>query len=147
MPDNLYIQPLSLVTSPQAVAGDAIRLAGGMAYAHLIAVTVTRDVRVVLIKLCDRLHNMRTLEHMDPDRQQKIARVTSEIYAPLAKRLGIERIARELEDLSMRYLQPVLYRRLNEHLERNRARYLATIEKTTASLEQALREAEIEALS
>jgi GTP pyrophosphokinase len=106
---------------------------------------MARDVRVVLIKLCDRLHNMRTLEHMDPERQVRIARVTSEIYAPLAKRLGIEKIARELEDLGMRYLHPVLYRRLNEHLERNKARYLKTIEKTTAELDRALKDAKLDA--
>lgn len=106
---------------------------------------MARDVRVVLIKLCDRLHNMRTLEHMDPERQVRIARVTSEIYAPLAKRLGIERIARELEDLSMRYLHPTLYRRLNQHLERNKERYLETIRQMTEDLESALREAGVEA--
>lgn len=106
---------------------------------------MARDVRVVLIKLCDRLHNMRTLEHLDPESQRKIATVTSEIYAPLAKRLGIDKIARELEDLGMRYLHPTLYRRLNEHLERNKARYLGTIDKTRTALEQVLQEAGLEA--
>jgi GTP diphosphokinase / guanosine-3',5'-bis(diphosphate) 3'-diphosphatase len=106
---------------------------------------MARDVRVVLIKLCDRLHNMRTLEYLDVEKQRRIATVTSEIYAPLAKRLGIEKISRELEDLTMRYLQPVLYRRLNEHLERNKDRYLETIRKTREQLDDALVAAGVQA--
>src|SRR5467141_3359730 len=64
------------------------------------------DIRVVLIKLADRLHNMRTLEHLQPDRQHKIAEETIDIYAPIAHRLGMGKIRGELEDLSFKYLEP-----------------------------------------
>ncbi|MCS6912786.1 MAG: bifunctional (p)ppGpp synthetase/guanosine-3',5'-bis(diphosphate) 3'-pyrophosphohydrolase [Myxococcales bacterium] len=79
---------------------------------------MARDIRVILIKLCDRLDNMRTLDSMPPDKQERIARETMEIYAPLANRLGIQWIRVELEDLSFRYLYPREYAELNDKLQR-----------------------------
>src|SRR6201998_4851572 len=79
------------------------------------------DVRVVLIKLADRLHNMRTLEHLAADRQEAIARETQDIYAPLAHRLGMGKVRGELEDLAFRYTDPVSYERVSAAVEARRA--------------------------
>ncbi len=78
------------------------------------------DVRVVLIKLADRLHNMRTLEHLQPDRQEAIARETLDIYAPLAHRLGMGKVRGELEDLAFRYTDPVAYEQVSAAVEARR---------------------------
>ena len=78
------------------------------------------DVRVVLIKLADRLHNMRTLEHLKPERQEAIARETLEIYAPLAHRLGMGKVRGELEDLAFRYTDPVSYEQVSAAVESRR---------------------------
>jgi guanosine-3',5'-bis(diphosphate) 3'-pyrophosphohydrolase len=78
------------------------------------------DIRVVLIKLADRLHNMRTLEHLQPERQQKIARETLDIYAPIAHRLGMGKIRGELEDLGFRYVDPISYQQVEEAVEARR---------------------------
>ena len=79
------------------------------------------DVRVVLIKLADRLHNMRTLEHLKPERQEAIARETIDIYAPLAHRLGMGKVRGELEDLAFRYTDPVSYEQISAAVEARRA--------------------------
>lgn len=94
--------------------------------------TMADDVRVILIKLCDRLHNMRTLQHMSDRGQLKIASETSFIYAPLAHRLGLYAIKTELEDLSLKYTQPVLYQDLKQKLnttKEQRNRYIRSFIK------------------
>ena len=103
------------------------------------------DVRVVLIKLADRLHNMRTLEHLQPDRQEAIARETLDIYAPLAHRLGMGKVRGELEDLAFRYTDPVSYEQVSAAVEARRIegeQFLRTVEDT---LNEQLRENGIEA--
>ncbi len=91
------------------------------------------DVRVVLIKLADRLHNMRTLEHLKPDRQEAIARETLDIYAPLAHRLGMGKVRGELEDLAFRYTDPVSYEQIASAVEARRVdgeQFLRSVEDT-----------------
>jgi guanosine-3',5'-bis(diphosphate) 3'-pyrophosphohydrolase len=103
------------------------------------------DIRVVLIKLADRLHNMRTLEHLPPERQQKIARETLDIYAPIAHRLGMGKIRGELEDLGFRYVDPIGYKQVHEAVEARRKSgeaFLAIVEK---ELREKLKEAGITA--
>jgi GTP diphosphokinase / guanosine-3',5'-bis(diphosphate) 3'-diphosphatase len=89
------------------------------------------DIRVVLIKLADRLHNMRTLEHLAAERQHKIAKETLEIYAPIAHRLGMGKIRGELEDLGFRYFDPITYQQIHDAVEARRKtgeQFLARIE-------------------
>jgi GTP pyrophosphokinase len=103
------------------------------------------DVRVVLIKLADRLHNMRTLEHLKPERQEAIARETLDIYAPLAHRLGMGKVRGELEDLAFRYTDPLGYEQLSEAVETRRIegeQFLRGVEDTLA---EQLRENNIQA--
>lgn len=106
---------------------------------------MARDIRVVIIKLCDRLHNMRTLEYLPPPKQTRIARDTLDIYAPLATRLGMMRIRGELEDLSMKYLYPEEYEEIAEKIERRNPMRKSLIERHKAILENKLKERGIEA--
>jgi GTP diphosphokinase / guanosine-3',5'-bis(diphosphate) 3'-diphosphatase len=94
------------------------------------------DIRVVLIKLADRLHNMRTLEHLDPERRQKIAKETLEIYGPIAHRLGMGKIRGELEDLGFRYLDPITHQQIHDAVEARRKKG----EQFLARVEQVLRD-------
>jgi GTP diphosphokinase / guanosine-3',5'-bis(diphosphate) 3'-diphosphatase len=103
------------------------------------------DIRVVLIKLADRLHNMRTLGPLPPAKQMRIARQTAEIYAPLAERLGIWHFKWELEDLSFKYLDPEAYRDLASQLESHRTAREAYVERAKDVLQKALEDAGIEA--
>lgn len=90
---------------------------------------MTEDVRVIIVKLADRLHNLRTLQHMPPAKQKKIARETLEFLAPLSHRLGMRRIKNELEELSFRYLHPEDYRNIRNEVEslKRRSRFAHSI--------------------
>jgi len=103
------------------------------------------DIRVVLIKLADRLHNMRTLEHLDPERQKKIAQETLEIYAPIAHRLGMGKIRGELEDLSFRFLDPAGYAQVEDAVNARRKQGEAFLEKMQRIVGDKLKEAGIQA--
>ncbi len=104
------------------------------------------DVRVVLIKLADRLHNMRTLTHLSSDRQRRIARETLEIFAPLANRLGIWRMKWELEDLGFRYVDPEEYRRIAGMLDERRGDRETTMSMIIKRIHSTLGENHIEPL-
>jgi guanosine-3',5'-bis(diphosphate) 3'-pyrophosphohydrolase len=100
-----------------------------------MVVAMARDIRVLLIKLCDRVDNMRTLEHMKPEAQERIARETLEIYAPLANRLGIQAFKSELEDLSFRWLEPDSYAEVQQAVaktKKERDKYIVEVSKTLA---------------
>ncbi|CAN5763005.1 bifunctional (p)ppGpp synthetase/guanosine-3',5'-bis(diphosphate) 3'-pyrophosphohydrolase [soil metagenome] len=102
------------------------------------------DVRVVIIKLADRLHNMRTLEHLKPEKQQKIARETLDIYAPLAHRLGMGKLRGELEDLAFRYTDPYAYEQLTTEVNALRGAGEEFLHKIVTELEAKLKEHKIQ---
>ena len=97
------------------------------------------DVRVVLIKLADRLHNMRTLEHLQPERQQAIARETLDIYAPLAHRLGMGKLRGELEDLAFRYVDPFAYEQVSSDVDALRGEGEKFLRGVVATLDERLK--------
>lgn len=96
------------------------------------------DIRVILVKLADRLHNMRTLEGLSPERQQRIAQETVDIYAPIAHRLGMGKIRGELEDLAFRYLDPEAYQEITRELESRRQVNEQALERMKKALDEKL---------
>lgn len=106
---------------------------------------MAKDIRVIMIKLADRLHNMRTLKYMREDKQKRIARETIEIYAPLANRLGISSIKWELEDLCLRYLEPEIYYDLVENVKQKRRERQSFIDTSIKQIQAELEKAHIKA--
>lgn len=101
------------------------------------------DVRVVLIKLADRLHNMRTMEFLKPEKRARISQETLDIYAPIAHRLGMGKLRSELEDLSFQNIHPEEYKKLSIEVEARRPELEAILEKITGTIEDKLRENEV----
>jgi guanosine-3',5'-bis(diphosphate) 3'-pyrophosphohydrolase len=108
-------------------------------------VAMAKDVRVILIKLADRTHNMRTLDFLPPDRREKMARETLDIYAPLAHRLGIAKIKSELEDLCLRYLEPDVYYDLVKKVAMKKAEREKVLASVLQMIEDKLKESGITA--
>jgi len=101
------------------------------------------DVRVVLIKLADRLHNMRTMQFLKPEKRARISQETLDIYAPIAHRLGMGKVRSELEDLSFQNLYPEEYKKLSKEVESRRSELDATLEKITDSIKKNLTENDV----
>ncbi len=110
-----------------------------------LLLSMAEDARVILVKLADRLHNMRTLEHLRDDKRRRIAMETREIYAPLAHRLGIFSIKWELEDLCFKYIEPEAYEELSKKIQQRRKERERQILQMRVPLEKALEESGVEA--
>ena len=103
-------------------------------------IAMSKDIRVILIKISDRLHNMRTMEYQTPAKQKQKSLETMEIYAPIAHRLGMQRMKWELEDLSLKYLDPIGYDEIVSKLDAKRPEYDALMSRTQAQIDQRLNE-------
>jgi GTP pyrophosphokinase len=101
------------------------------------------DIRVILVKLADRLHNMRTLHHLPEERRTKIAQETLDIYAPIANRLGMSKVKNELEELSFRYIEPKAYEGLRTKVEARRKHAESVIEELTRTIRAKLQDAQV----
>ena len=105
---------------------------------------MSKDIRVILIKISDRLHNMRTMEYQTPEKQKQKSFETMEIYAPIAHRLGMQKMKWELEDLSLKYLDPISYREIVEALNEKAAQYDGFMSSIHDQITRRLREAHID---
>lgn len=107
-------------------------------YFRKMLLSMAKDIRVILIKLADRLHNMRTLEHLPADKQKRIAQETRDIYCPLAHRFGINKVKVELEDLSLKYLEPDIFLNLVQRVKEKKEEREAYIAKVVGPIEEAM---------
>ena len=135
---------------------DGVTKLGQLSYSHdkvdeqaenlrKMFLAMAKDIRVILIKLADRLHNMRTLQYMRPEKQKEKARETMDIYAPLAQRLGISKVKIELDDLSLKYLQPEVYYSLVEQISDKRSTREDFIKQITGEVRKHIENAGITA--
>jgi GTP pyrophosphokinase len=106
-------------------------------------VATSQDIRVLIIKLNDRLHNMETLSHIPPEKQMRIARETLEIYVPIAHRLGMGKIRKELEDLAFPYVYPADFKKVTEVLEKKTGKYNETLERERKVLQKRLADSKL----
>lgn len=148
-------QDISNLFSPEiAMLVDGVTKLGKLAYKtkeeqqaeslRKMFIAMAKDIRVVLIKLADRLHNMRTLKYMTPEKQKSISAETVDIYAPIAHRLGISKIKWEIEDLALRYLEPKRYYELMERVSKKRQEREEYISDVLTELKTKLHEMGIE---
>ena len=139
-----------------ALLVDGVTKLGQLSYSHdkmdiqaenlrKMFLAMAKDIRVILIKLADRLHNMRTMQYMKPEKQKEKARETMDIYAPIAHRLGISKIKTELDDLSLKYLEPEIYKDLEEKLDSNKEERQAFIKSIIKEVREHIEEAGIRA--
>ncbi len=150
---NLVDGVTKLAQLPRVSRSDGRSKRGGKASESELATETLRktflamgdDVRVVLIKLADRLHNMRTLSHLPEEKRRRIARETLEIFAPLASRLGIWQVKWELEDLAFRYVHPERFKEIAENVADRRADREGKLQEISANISEVLRSASIEA--
>ena len=135
---------------------DGVTKLGQLSYSHdkvdeqaenlrKMFLAMAKDIRVILIKLADRLHNMRTLQYMRPEKQKEKARETMDIYAPLAQRLGISKVKIELDDLSLKYLQPDVYYSLVEQISDKKSTRENFIKEITEEVGKHIKNAGIQA--
>ena len=135
---------------------DGVTKLGQLSYSHdkvdeqaenlrNMCLAMAKDIRVILIKLADRLHNMRTLQYMKPEKQKEKARETMDIYAPLAQRLGISKVKIELDDLSLKYLQPDVYYSLVEQISDKKSAREKFIQQIVAEVREHIDNAGIKA--
>ncbi|MBR4992788.1 MAG: bifunctional (p)ppGpp synthetase/guanosine-3',5'-bis(diphosphate) 3'-pyrophosphohydrolase, partial [Lachnospiraceae bacterium] len=127
------------------MSGDDAKLEMQAENLRKMFIAMAKDIRVVIIKLADRLHNMRTLKYMPPEKQQRIAKETLEIYAPLADRLGISRIKVELDDLSFKYLEPEAYYDLVDKIAIRKSEREKYIQDIVDEVSQHIKNANIDA--
>ena len=135
---------------------DGVTKLGQLSYSHdkvdeqaenlrKMFLAMAKDIRVILIKLADRLHNMRTLQYMKPEKQKEKARETMDIYAPLAQRLGISKVKIELDDLSLKYLQPDVYYSLVEQISDKKSAREQFIQQIVAEVREHINSSGIKA--